>query len=71
MKSTIKLRKILEQYDCTFRLDSDQNFEIYVADLNGDLKAEFCGKSFSVAIGLVYTWVQKQQKKNSKVKPDL
>lgn len=62
MKSTIKLRKILEEYDCTFTLDNNQHFEVFVATKFADETGVFNGKSFSVVVGHVYTWMQKSKK---------
>ena len=64
MKSTIKLRKILEEYDCTFTLNSNQHFEVYVSTKYGDETGVFSGKSFSVVMGSVYAWMEKQKKKS-------
>ncbi|MES2478404.1 MAG: hypothetical protein V4561_04930 [Bacteroidota bacterium] len=67
MKSTIKLRKILEEYDCTFTLDNNQQFEVFVATKYADETGVFNGKSFSVVVGHIYAWMEKsrKQKKNS------
>jgi hypothetical protein len=62
MKSTIKLRRILEQYDCTFALDNDQHFEVFLSTKFGDETAVFNGKSFSVVVGYVYAWMEKNKK---------
>lgn len=64
MKSTIKLRKILELYDCTFTLDSNQHFEVFVATKYGDETGVFNGKSFSVVVGYIYAWMQKKLKES-------
>jgi hypothetical protein len=62
MKSTIKLRRILEQYDCTFTLDNEQHYEVYLSTKFGDETAVFNGKSFSVVVGHVYAWMEKNKK---------
>lgn len=62
MKSTIKLRKILEEYDCTFTLDNNQQFEVFVATKYGDETGVFNGKSFSVVVGHIYAWMEKSRK---------
>ncbi len=66
MKSTIKLRKILEHYDCTFTLNNEQQFEVYVATKYGDETGVFTGKSFSIVVGYVYAWMEKRRKSNIK-----
>ncbi len=63
MKSTIKLRKILEQCDCTFTLNEEQQFVVYLSDVHGELIAEVKGKTFSVAVGNAYQWLEAQKKK--------
>lgn len=60
MKSTIKLRKILEQYNCTFTLDEKNEFEVFVATKDDDTSGVFNGKSFSVVVGHIYSWMQKR-----------
>lgn len=65
MKSTIKLRRILEQYDCTFTLDNEQHFEVFLSTKFGDETAVFNGKSFSVVVGYVYAWMEKNKKNKS------
>lgn len=62
MKSTIKLRKILEEYNCTFTLNEEQQFEVFVATKEDDTAAVFTAKSFSLVVGQVYAWMQKKQK---------
>jgi hypothetical protein len=62
MKSTIKLRRILEQYDCTFTLDNEQHYEVFLSTKFGDETAVFNGKSFSVVVGHVYTWMERNKK---------
>jgi hypothetical protein len=62
MKSTIKLRRILEQFDCTFTLDNEQHYEVYLSTKFGDETAVFNGKSFSVVVGHVYAWMEKNKK---------
>lgn len=63
MKSTIKLRRILEVYNCTFTLDQQQQFEVFVATKNDDETGVFNGKSFSVVVGYIYAWMEKNKKK--------
>lgn len=63
MKSTIKLRKILEQYDCTFTLNHEQQFEVFVATKQTDVTGVFTAKSFSIVVGHIYAWMEKQKKK--------
>ncbi|MFA6151399.1 MAG: hypothetical protein WC716_08765 [Chitinophagaceae bacterium] len=60
MKSTIKLRRILEQYNCTFTLDDKNEFEVFVATKDDDISGVFNGKSFSVVVGHIYSWMQKR-----------
>ncbi|MCC6186877.1 MAG: hypothetical protein IT256_06970 [Chitinophagaceae bacterium] len=67
MKSTIKLRKILEQYDCTFTINNENQFEVFVATKFGDETGVFTGKSFSVVVGYVYAWMEKKRKSNFKI----
>lgn len=62
MKSTIKLRRILEQYDCTFTLDNEQHYEVFLSTKFGDETAVFNGKSFSVVVGHVYAWMERNKK---------
>ena len=66
MKSTIKLRKILEHYDCTFTLNNEQQFEVYVATKYGDETGVCTGKSFRIVVGYVYAWMEKRRKSNIK-----
>jgi hypothetical protein len=63
MKSTIKLRKILEVYNCTFTLDEEQQFEVFVATKDDDTAGVFKGKSFSLVIGQVYAKMMNGKKK--------
>jgi hypothetical protein len=65
MKSTIKLRKILEQYDCTFTLNHDNQFEVFVSTKFGDETGVFTGKSFSIVVGYIYAWMLKTKKQKS------
>ncbi|MBL7710881.1 MAG: hypothetical protein JNL13_00380, partial [Chitinophagaceae bacterium] len=57
MKATIKLRKILEVYNCTFTLDEEQQFEVFVATKDDDTAGVFTAKSFSLVVGQVYAWM--------------
>lgn len=66
MKATIKLRKILEVYNCTFTLDEEQQFEVFVATKDDDTAGVFKAKSFSLVVGQVYAWMQKKQKEDRK-----
>lgn len=62
MKSTIKLRRILEQYNCTFTLDDKNEFEVFVATKDDDTSGVFNGKSFSVVVGHIFSWMEKKNK---------
>ena len=67
MKSTIKLRKILEHYDCTFTINNEQQFEVFVTTQYGDETGVFTGKSFSVVVGYIYAWMEKVKKQNKEL----
>lgn len=66
MKATIKLRKILQEYNCTFTLDEHQQYEVFVATKNDDTAGVFTGKSFSVVVGQVYAWTEKVRRGKEK-----
>ena len=67
MKSTIKLRRILEVYNCTFTLDDKNEFEVFVATKEDDTSGVFIGKSFSIVVGHIYAWMEQGKKKKTKL----